>query len=225
MSDPLPLFPLDMVLFPGVVLPLHIFEDRYRTLVHDLLALPPGRDREFGIVAIRLGYEVGERGVHTIQRIGCTALVTDVTANNDGTFELIVIGRRRFCVEDLQTSQDYLQADVSWLVDSHAQTPPDAAELAERAGALFEVYRDLVTELRRDDILDGDPPDDPIDLSYTIAAAMILPLPDRQSLLECADVTMRLHTAIALLRREISAIQAIPSLPATQLARNPWSPS
>lgn len=225
MSEPLPLFPLDMVLFPGVVLPLHIFEDRYRSLVHDLLALPPGRDREFGVVAIRLGYEVGERGVHTIQRIGCTALVTDVTANQDGTFELVVIGRRRFCVEDLETGQDYLQADVSWIADAHGGSSIEAVELSRRAGDLFAIYRDLVTELRRDDILDGDPPDDPVDLSYTIAASMVLPLADRQSLLECEDVTSRLQTAIALLRREISAIHAIPSLPATQLTRSPWSPS
>jgi Lon protease-like protein len=224
-SEPLPLFPLDMVLFPGVVLPLHIFEDRYRSLVHDLLALPPGRDREFGIVAIRAGYELGERGVHTIQRVGCTALVTEVTANTDGTFELVVIGRRRFCVEDLETSQNYLQAAVSWLGDADAERSGDLESLAARALGLFGTYRALVTDLRGDDILEGEPPTDPVDLSYTVAAAMVLSLGDRQALLECVDVASRLRSGIALLRRENSAIQALPSLPASQLVANPWSPS
>ena len=127
-SDRLPLFPLNTVLFPGIVMPLHIFEDRYRSLVRDLIALPPESDREFGVVAIKVGYEVGERGVHTIQRTGCAALVTEVTANPDGTFEILVVGRRRFHVENLDPSQEYLRADVEWLSDTPGgDSPADAA--------------------------------------------------------------------------------------------------
>jgi Lon protease-like protein len=224
-SEPLPLFPLNTVLFPGVVMPLYIFEDRYRTLVRDLIALPPTRDREFGVVAIKVGYEAGPRGVHTIQRVGCAALVTQVTANDDGTYEIIVVGRRRFHVEDLDPSQDYLQADVEWLADPGGAAPADLAADADTARMLFDSYRQVVEALRADDVLDGPTPRDPVDLSYTLAAAMVLTMSDRQLLLECADVTSRLRMGTALLRSELRAIRAIASLPATSLAHTQWCPN
>jgi Lon protease-like protein len=224
-SDSLPLFPLNTVLFPGVVMPLYVFEERYRALVRDLIALPSTRDREFGVVAIKVGYEVGERGVHTIQRVGCAALVTQVTANADGTYEIIVVGRRRFHVEDLDPSNDYLQAGVEWLSDPVGATADDLAFDAAAAGALFDNYRQVVEDLRAEDVLDGPTPRDPVDLSYTLAAAMVLTLADRQLLLECPDVTSRLRMGTALLRGELRAIRAIPSLPATSMARTRWCPN
>jgi Lon protease-like protein len=225
-GEPLPLFPLNTVLFPGIVMPLHIFEDRYRMLVRDLIALPPDAAREFGVVAIKVGYEVGARGVHTIQRTGCAALVTEVTANPDGTFEITVIGRRRFHVESLDPSQDYLRADVQWLPDaSGGDTPADADRAAERAGELFRVYRDTVAELRGDDILEGEAPTNPVDLSYTLAAALVLNLAERQAMLEAPDVVSRLRLGTAMMRAELRAMTAIPSLPATTMARTQWSPN
>ena len=226
MSEPLPLFPLNTVLFPGVVMPLHIFEDRYRSLVRDLIALPPDAAREFGVVAIKVGYEVGARGVHTIQRTGCAALVTEVTANVDGSFEIMVVGRRRFHVERLDPSQDYLRADVEWLSDADGgDSPTDALRLAGPARDLFEVYRDTVEELRGDDVLDGETPTDPVDLSYTLAASLVLNLAERQSLLEAPDVASRLRLGAQLMRSELRAMAAIPSLPATSMARTQWSPN
>ena len=225
MSEPLPLFPLNTVLFPGIVMPLHIFEDRYRALMRDLIALPPSRDREFGVVAIKVGYEVGERGVHTIQRVGCAALVTDVTANEDGSYEILVVGRRRFHVEDLDPSHDYLQADVKWLTDPRGASLDEIATVTDTAHALFETYRRALQDLRGDDVLEGRTPRDPVDLSYTLAAAMALSLADRQQLLECPDVTSRLRLGISLLRSELRAIAALPSLPATSLGRTRWCPN
>jgi uncharacterized protein len=225
-TERLPLFPLNTVLFPGVVMPLHIFEDRYRSLVRDLIALPPDSAREFGVVAIKVGYEVGERGVQTIQRTGCAALVTEVTANPDGTFEIIVVGRRRFHVESLDPSQEYLSADVEWLPDADADdSRADVREAADTARGLFEIYRDLVLNLRGEDVLEGETPADPVDLSYTLAAALVLNLAERQSLLEAPDVTARLHLGTGMMRSELAAITAIPSLPATSMARTRWNPN
>ncbi len=225
MSEPLPLFPLNTVLFPGIVMPLHIFEDRYRSLVRDLIALPPTQDRELGIVAIKVGYEVGERGVHTIQRVGCAALVTEVTANADGSYEIVIVGRRRFHVEDLDPSHDYLQADVEWLSDARGASAGEIATATETARSLFDTYRSKLEELRGDDVLEGDTPRDPVDLSYTLAAAMVLSMADRQQLLECPDVTSRLRLGISLLRSELRAVTALPSLPATSLGRTQWCPN
>jgi Lon protease-like protein len=225
-SDALPLFPLNTVLFPGIVMPLHIFEDRYRLLVRDLIALPATSDREFGVVAIKVGYEVGERGVHTIQRTGCAALVTEVTANPDGSFELLVVGRRRFHVESLDPTRDYLRAAVEWLPDSPGgDSPRDAARVAETARDVFDTYRATIEDLRGDDVLEGETPSDPVDLSYTLAAALVLNLAERQALLEAPDVVARLRLGTALMRAELRAIAAIPSLPATSMARTHWSPN
>jgi Lon protease-like protein len=222
----LPLFPLNTVLFPGVVMPLHIFEDRYRSLVRDLIALPPDTAREFGVVAIKVGYEVGERGVQTIQRTGCAALVTEVTANPDGTFEIMVVGRRRFHVERLDPTDDYLRADVEWLPDATGdESPGQAEQIAEDAVELFGVYRAVVTELRGDDVLEGATPTDPVDLSYTLAAALVITLAERQAMLEAPDVVARLRLGIQLMRAELRAISAIASLPATSMARTRWSPN
>jgi Lon protease-like protein len=222
----LPLFPLNTVLFPGVVMPLHIFEDRYRSLVRDLVALPPDTAREFGVVAIKVGYEVGERGVQTIQRTGCAALVTEVTANPDGTFEIMVVGRRRFHVERLEPTDDYLRADVEWLLDAPGGESADHAErVARDACDLFAVYRQTVTDLRGDDVLEGLTPSDPVDVSYTLAAALVISLAERQAMLEAPDVVGRLRLGMQLMRSELRAMSAIPSLPATSMARTRWSPN
>ena len=225
MSEPLPLFPLNTVLFPGIVMPLHVFEDRYRSLVRDLIALPPDASREFGVVAIKVGYEVGERGVHTIQRTGCAALVTEVTAHPDGTFDIIVVGRRRFHVERLDASEEYLTADVTWLPDGESSQEPGREQATDLAREAFDAYRTTVSALRGDDVLDGPSPTGAVDLSYTGAASLVVNLSERQALLEAPDVMSRLQLATRLMRSELRAIAAIPSLPATSMARTQWCPN
>lgn len=223
MGQPLPLFPLNTVLFPGVVLPLHIFEDRYRTMIRDLVALPPSEDRELGVVAIAAGFEAGDVAP-SIQRVGCAGLLTAVVEGDDGTYEIVLVGRRRFQVEGVDPTYDYLRADVAWLDDERGGSQDDLTAAAEVARRLFDDYREAVTRLRADDVLEGETPTDPVDLSYTLAAAMVLPIGERQRLLECSDVASRLRLGATLLRDELRAIRAIPSLPATSLART-WSAS
>src|SRR5215210_769633 len=86
-SDTLPMFPLNTVLFPGVSVPLHVFEDRYRALVHHLLRVEDPTERIFGSVGIREGYEVGEHGSQSLFRVGCRAQLTEVEGHPDGTFD------------------------------------------------------------------------------------------------------------------------------------------
>jgi len=70
-ADTLPMFPLNAVLFPGLNVPLRVFEDRYRALVHHLLRVEDPAERVFGSVGIREGYEVGEHGAQSLYRVGC----------------------------------------------------------------------------------------------------------------------------------------------------------
>src|SRR5690242_342495 len=98
------MFPLNMVLFPGVSVPLHVFEDRYRALVHHLLRVPDPTDRVFGSVAIREGYEVGDHGAQSLYRVGCKVRMTDVQSNADGTFDLVAVGLERIEMDRLDPS-------------------------------------------------------------------------------------------------------------------------
>src|ERR1043166_4285938 len=102
MAEKLPLFPLGTVLFPGLVLPLHIFEERYRRLVRGLLG-ESGPD-EFGVVAIRKGRETGIDGVSSLYEVGCTATLRQVDSRDDGRFDLVTLGTQRFRLLGLDDS-------------------------------------------------------------------------------------------------------------------------
>ncbi|SOE02750.1 LON peptidase substrate-binding domain-containing protein [Blastococcus haudaquaticus] len=124
MGDLIPLFPLGTPLFPGIVLPLQIFEPRYRRLMRDLLAHPEAGDRRFfGVVAIRQGWEVERVApAEALYDIGCTARVQAVRPQSDGGFRIVTVGGERFRVLDVVVGDDppYLQAEVEWLADEEA---------------------------------------------------------------------------------------------------------
>jgi Lon protease-like protein len=124
MGEMIPLFPLGTPLFPGVVLPLQIFEPRYRRLMKDLLALPESADRRFfGVVAIRQGWEVERIApAEALYDIGCTARVQAVRPQPDGGFRIVTVGGERFRLLDVVVGEDppYLQAEVEWLGEEEA---------------------------------------------------------------------------------------------------------
>ena len=222
-SEALPIFPLNTVLFPGLTLPLHIFEERYRSMVSTLLQVPDREARVFGIVAIREGYEVGSRGVHSVQRLGCSALLTSVEPHDDGRFDIEVVGRRRLRIDALDTGGEFLVAEVAWLDEPVGDGVEEAAAKAVRT---FERYRGLLHELSGNDLEPlEESVGDPTRLSYELAASCLLTQQDRQTLLEADDAASRLRMAAAMMRAEMSAMRALPSLPATEVARTRWSPN
>ena len=140
-----PLFPLNTVVFPGVVTPLHIFEERYRALVRELAGIDSVFDRVFGILAIREGYEVGDHGMQSAHRIGTLVQLTEVEAYDDGRFDIEVIGRQRLRVIESDSSGPFLRGEVELLTD---EDEPSAVEEAGLALATFEVYREQLSDLR-----------------------------------------------------------------------------
>ena len=106
-----------------------------------------------------------------------------------------------------------------------ADTSPAALEEAGRTRETFEEYRRRLSEMRDAEVLDGELPRDPEYLSYSLAATCLLTLAERQSLLESATAVERLVMLRHLLTEEMRAMQAIPSLPATEVARTSWSPN
>lgn len=145
MGELIPLFPLSAPLFPGIVLPLNIFEPRYRRLVRDLVALPAGSDRRFfGVTAIRQGWEVERISpAQALYDIGCTARLRSVEPQPDGTFRIVTVGDQRFRMLDVVVGDDppYLQAEVEWLADEEA-----AAEAAADRDGLVGPSDGVVAE-------------------------------------------------------------------------------
>lgn len=220
----MPIFPLNTVVFPGVTVPLHVFEDRYRALVHHLLTIAEKSQRLFGIVAIREGYEVGSHGVQSVHRVGCVVQMTSVEPYPDGRFDIEVVGRRRLRLDALDTSGSYLLGDVE-TVDEARVDRPEVVKEALRTRDTFETYRRRLSDLRGDEVLDGDLPRDPEYLSYSLAATCLLTLQERQALLEAASPLDRLVMLRHALHEEMRSMRAIPSLPATEVARTNWSPN
>jgi Lon protease-like protein len=215
------MFPLSTVVFPGVSLPLHVFEDRYRALVAHLLTVDDPAERVFGTVAIREGYEVGDHGSQSLYRVGVRLQLTDVEANDDGTFEIEAVARERILLHGLDASGDFAVGDVADHPDVEGPVPE---ELLNRARATFTAYRAAISELQGA-TFSGTLPRDPGYLSWTLAALAPLPMAERQSLLEADSPLERLELVTSLLREELRAINVIPSLPATEVARTAWSPN
>jgi uncharacterized protein len=131
-SAQLPLFPLGTVLTPGMPLSLHIFEPRYRQLIADLLNERDPQAPEFGVVALRGGWEVGT--LQDLYEVGTTARVTDVLPLPDGRCDLSAIGERRFVVEQLDTAvRPYLMATVRWLGEPDGALPAALVPSTRRA--------------------------------------------------------------------------------------------
>ncbi len=207
--DTVPLFPLGTVLLPGASLPLHIFEPRYRQLTIDLVtgALP---GKQFGVVAIREGWspDDGREGLHDV---GCTASLREVRRLPDGRFDLQTTGDRRFRLLDVDDSTaPYLVANVEYLPDDEGDTETDLAPLAMAARAAHRRY--CTTAWRQQGGGDGDLPAeledestvdvaDPV-LAHVLAGDCLLPLSDRQELLEQTCPVERLQLVRRSMTRE-----------------------
>ena len=221
MNDTLPMFPLNAVLFPGVSVPLTVFEDRYRALVHHLLRVEDPAERVFGSVGIREGYEVGDHGAQSLYRVGCRVQLTEVEGHADGTFDVVAVGLERIQLDRLDTTGNFPVGHVTELPDPVADVPE---AILERARVTFTAYRAALADIRSDPY-SGALPRDPTYLSWTLAAVAPLPMQERQALLEAEDAGERLVLVTDLLRAELRFMNVIPSLPATEVARTRWSPN
>ncbi|MEU9132160.1 LON peptidase substrate-binding domain-containing protein [Kitasatospora sp. NPDC048540] len=242
MTERLPLFPLNTVLYPGLVLPLHVFEDRYRRLVADLQEQPEDRPRRFGIVAIRDGREVAPvresdepagplDGLGTvtgdpleaIHDTGCVADISSLREQPGGRYELLVTGTTRFRLTSVDASGPYLTAETEPLAE---QPGEGAGALAAGVVRAFRAYQKRLAGAREASLAgEQDLPGDPQVLSYLVAAAAVLPAQVKQLLLACPDTAGRLSLELELLRRETALLTQLPSLPAVDLTRQAFSPN
>ncbi len=224
MASTLRILPLDSVLFPGMRLTVHVMEPRLREMVRQLAKSAKPTDRRLGVVAIREGYQIGRRhGRQSAHRVGCEALMTQAKERPDGSWDISLLGRRRVRVEELVSeSRTNAVAAVTYPTEIDGPTDPETVAKALEA---FEAYRNAVAGQGGPQVPLDDLPTDPLPLSYALSTATTLPLRERQVLLEAPHAAARLRRLTLMLRVELSAIQAVASLPATRLARTGWSPN
>lgn len=242
----LPLFPLNSVLFPGLVMPLHVFEPRYRALVGDLLAISEEEPRLFGVIAIRDGHEVAATGaglpdgrpapeaaaasgfgddpLAAFYEVGCIADASTVQEREDGDgYELLATGTTRFRLRSVDASGPYLVGEVEALAEDSGE---GAGTLAAGVLRAFRSYQKRLAGARERSLAaDQELPEEPSVVSYLVAAATVLGTSAKQRLLEAEDTATRLSEELEMLRRESAVIGKIPSLPAADLTRRPTSPN
>lgn len=182
----IPLFPLpNVVLFPGMPLGLHIFEDRYRQMTETVLA----EGGPFGILLCKT-YNPDTLMGEPFE-VGTTACIETADRLPDGRFNLSVVGDRRFHVTHCDTTQPYLQGEVVWLCDTEAQKAPISLQ-ADVKDVFKELLR-LAAKVLKQDFPDPDFPDCPEALSYYVARHLRGSLVLKQSLLEMTSTVERLE--------------------------------
>lgn len=190
---PLPMFPLGSVLLPGAILPLHVFEPRYRALVQDCLA----GAREFGVVLIERGSEVGGGDVRS--DVGALARIVQAQELDDGRWAVLAVGLKRLRVREWLEDDPYPRADVEEWPEGDEVPPPAAAGLAPVVTRLRRVLA-LATEAG--DVTFPatlDLSDDAVLAGYQACAAAPLGPHDQRRLLAAGSPASRLALLDALL--------------------------
>ncbi|WP_119289434.1 LON peptidase substrate-binding domain-containing protein [Streptomyces sp. YIM 130001] len=249
----LPLFPLNTVLFPGLVLPLNVFEERYRAMMRDLVKAHPNppddadddsrEPRPFAVVAIRDGHEVA-RAAPGLPDPTATPDQGPTAGFGDDPLRAF---HRTGCIADAATVRErpdgsfevlatgtsrvkLLSVDASgpYLTAELEELPEDPGQdadaLAEGVLRAFRGYQKRLAGARERSLATGaELPDDPSVVSYLVAAAAVLDVPAKQRLLQAPDTASRLRDELKLLRAETAVLRHLPSLPAVELTRSPTS--
>ena len=202
MAVQIPLFPLNAVLFPHMPMALHIFEERYRRMVHDCLE----QGTTFGVIAIREGREIGPSA--DPYEVGTLAQLRAADPLPDGRYNIVVVGASRFHVETLSRELPYLTGSVHYLLDAPSSSLPGAAQLAQEVSRGFRAYAKTLSALQQNaERTDVELPEDPELLSYLVAAALQVSVAERQRLLEIDSTDDRLRACLSILRRERLLLQ------------------
>ena len=201
MGVEIPLFELGVVLFPHMPLSLHVFEERYRAMLHDCEEQGVG----FGVIGIRQGTEVG--GGAVAYDVGTLAQIRKQQRHDDGRANLLVTGATRFRVVRRITGRPYPAGEVEYLSDS-AGDPAALQRLAAEVRPAFERYVTSLQQLAARELPDlEDPPQDAELLGYLVAAALQVETAHKQRLLEADSATERLRICAELLRREEALLE------------------
>ncbi len=192
----LPLFPLNTVLFPGQVLPLHIFEERYRLMIRHCLA----QDLPFGVVLIKRGHEAGEEAEPYM--VGTVARIIESTHLGNGTMNIVTVGVERFRIRRLLHDQPYLRGQVLSLPMADPDDPESVLAAAETVRQGVQRYVELIAEAAGLQIQIEEVPTGAQQIGYLAAVTMQIDNKEKQEILGSVSVSQMLRREVALLSRE-----------------------
>ncbi len=197
----LPLFPLNVVLFPGMIIPLHIFEPRYRQMITDC----DQQKSPFGMVLARpTSIPLQEEP----SLVGTMAEIQQLERLEDGRFTLIAFGLQRFRILSQHREKPYLSGWVELYTD-RLEASQDLAGYTRQAGNLFRKYLGMLLEMANEKQVLAEIPSEPEELSHFVAQFLDIQDEQKQQLLELTSTQQRLKEEIAVLRREVLFIQQI----------------
>ena len=195
----LPLFPLNTVLFPGVSLPLQIFEERYKLMLRECME----SDKRFGVSLIREGDEVGGPAVPHV--VGTVAHLVQVSPIEGDRFFVAAVGGRRFRVSEITQWTPFVAAEVELLDEGSDEDVPEA--LIEETVSAFSEYSRISMGMAGGWARQARVPKSPLALSYHIACNLQVDLAGKQSLLEQASAASRLQAELDILSRESAELR------------------
>lgn len=190
----IPLFPLNVVLFPGGYLPLHIFEPRYRLMMRHCL----DGDRRFGVVLINSGSEVGEPA--TPEAVGTIAYIDEAKTLEDGRMVIGVEGEQRFRIANIVDQVPYITADIILLEDDDSSRVNET--LTEEVRLAAQEHLRLLIGLSGEHLEAPRMPADPVQLRYNVGSQLQGEVIGKQGVLEMEDTTDALRLALRLLNEE-----------------------
>ena len=196
----IPLFPLKTVLFPGMILPLHIFEKRYKTMIAHCMT----ENSPFGVLLIKNGRDVDLNADYF--DIGTTATITQIDPFDDGRMSILATGLERFRLLEVSHGKPYLVGRVE-IFPLEALDEKHLSELGDQLRALFGQYLRAIAEAGR---IDPEPvalPEDLQALAFQIAVILDIPLHEKQTLLGVASLCQLLETELTTLRREMGFLR------------------
>jgi Lon protease-like protein len=199
----LPLFPLPLVLFPGVPLPLHVFEERYRRLLADVRV----SNNLFGLSYFDPN-DAGSLERPEVGHVGCATEVVEVQPLPDGRSNILTVGVVRYRIDDyVESGEPYLVARVEFFEDEEG----DAPVLSKRAAEVAEMFTRIARAMRSINDERGDLPalplEDPERLSFLVAAVVEMEADAKQQLLELRSTAERLRRVYALLAQAVSSYE------------------
>lgn len=197
--EELPLFPLNTVVFPYSQIQLNIFEERYRALVRECLEA----DKNFGIVLIRSGKEVG--GPAEPYMVGTAVRIVGVQTHPDGTMDIHVLGERRFRIRRLDDSRPFLVGYVEPVVEMEVDPGPRTDALVMKVQESFKTLIERIME-RQDFRVEISFPSDPTALSFLVANVLQIENIQKQRLLELTDTNERFVAMLPALERQAEAL-------------------
>jgi uncharacterized protein len=196
----IPLLPLpNVVLFPNVFLPLHIFEPRYRAMVAHALE----EDRIIGMTLLRPGYEANYDGCPAIYPIGCAGVITHNQSLGDGRYDIVLRGMQKFRIRAEDNSRPYRIGHVEGI--SEMVPPDEAVPLRHQRQRLEAVLAAAIERVRAEPKFPPSVPDE--DLVNALAQYLDLDVLEHQALLECDGVLARCRALINLLEMKLHAPQ------------------